>query len=88
MLSAFDNNIILSKIAFITKKIKLGETKTHLIVSRKVFRSVISSGIRLKILLRDADFLLSSWKASSLLLSLYSITKLKKQNCSFLIRLT
>lgn len=46
---------------------------THFIVSRKVFLSVISSGIRLRIRLRDADFLLSSWKASSDRLSRYSI---------------
>lgn len=74
MLSVLANNIYKKKIKptryFILSKIKLiaklnkkncmKKKKTHLIVSRKVFRSVISSGIRLKILLREADFLLSS----------------------------
>jgi hypothetical protein len=45
-----------------------------LIVSRNVFRSLISSGIRLKIRLRAADLRFSSWKASSDLFSRYSTT--------------
>jgi len=51
--------------------------KAYLIVSKKVFRSVISSGIRLRIFFNAADFLLSSWKASSERLSLYSTTKIE-----------
>lgn len=47
---------------------------TYFIVSRKVLRSVISSGIRLKIRFKAADFLLSSWNASSVLFKRYSIT--------------
>uniref|UniRef100_A0A8D8R7J1 Uncharacterized protein n=1 Tax=Cacopsylla melanoneura TaxID=428564 RepID=A0A8D8R7J1_9HEMI len=43
-----------------------------LIVSRKVFLSVISSGIRLRIFFNAHDFLFNSWKASSDLFSLYS----------------
>ena len=46
---------------------------SHFMVSRNVFLSVISSGIRLKILFKEADFLLSSWNASSDLDNLYSI---------------
>merc|ERR1719402_1062321 len=43
-----------------------------LIVSRKVFRSVISSGILERILFRLALFLFSSWKGSSVRLLRYS----------------
>ena len=43
-----------------------------LIVSRNVFLSVISSGIRDRILLRLALFLFSSWKGYSVLLLRYS----------------
>lgn len=50
------------------------QSSTHLIVSRNVLRSVISSGIRLKIRFKAADFLFSSWNASSLRLRRYSIT--------------
>ncbi len=41
-------------------------------VSRKVFLSVISSGMRERILLRATDFLFSSWKGSSGRLERYS----------------
>lgn len=46
----------------------------YLIVSKNVFRSLISSGIRLKIRFNDADFLLSSWNASSERFKRYSTT--------------
>lgn len=49
--------------------------KTHLMVSKNVFRSLISSGIRLKIRFNDADFLFNSWNASSDRFSRYSITE-------------
>lgn len=53
---------------------------THLIVSKNVLRSLISSGIRLKIRLSEMDFLLSSWNASSLRFKRYSLTaKCKKK---------
>lgn len=48
---------------------------THFIVSRKVLRSVISSGILLSIFFNDADFLFSSWNASSDLAKRYSTTE-------------
>ena len=41
-------------------------------VSRKVFLSVISSGILERIFLSASDFLFSSWKGSSVRLDLYS----------------
>ena len=44
----------------------------YLMVSKKVFLSVISSGILARIFFRAADFLFSSWKGSSVRLSLYS----------------
>lgn len=47
---------------------------THFIVSKNVFLSVISSGMRLKIRFSAADFLLSSWNASSDRFRRYSIT--------------
>lgn len=58
---------------------------THFIVSKNVFLSVISSGMRLKIRLRAADFLLSSWNASSDRFKRYSTTKTHKflMNFSF-----
>lgn len=43
-------------------------------VSKNVLRSLISSGIRLKIRLSDADFLFNSWNASSERFNRYSIT--------------
>uniref|UniRef100_A0A2M4C673 Putative secreted protein n=1 Tax=Anopheles marajoara TaxID=58244 RepID=A0A2M4C673_9DIPT len=43
------------------------------IVSRNVFRSAISSGIRLRIRFSAADFLFSSWNASSVRFRRYSI---------------
>lgn len=64
-----------------------------MIVSKNVFRSLISSGIRLKIRFNDADFLLSSWNASSVRFKRYSITILQcgathriKQNRNYLFR--
>lgn len=47
---------------------------SYLIVSKNVFRSLISSGIRLRIRFSDADFLFSSWNASSVRFNRYSIT--------------
>lgn len=44
-------------------------------VSRKVFRSVISSGILLSILFKEVDLRLSSWNASSDRAERYSTTK-------------
>ena len=41
-------------------------------VSRKVFLSVISSGILERIFLSASDFLFSSWNGSSVRLDLYS----------------
>ena len=62
--------------------------KTHLIVSRKVFLSLISSGIRARILLRATDFLFNSWKGSSVLLERYSIPesiiKRRTSQCTWL----
>lgn len=49
----------------------------YLIVSRNVWRSVISSGIRQSIFFKAADFLFNSWKASSDRFSRYSTTKMK-----------
>jgi len=43
-------------------------------VSRKVFLSFISSGMRLRITLRATDLRLSSWKGSSVRVKRYSLT--------------
>ena len=45
----------------------------YLIVSKNVFRSLISSGMRARIRLRATDFLFNSWKGSSVRLDLYSM---------------
>lgn len=58
---------------------KLKQQKTYLIVSRNVFRSIISSGILLKILFSADDFLFSSWNASSDLLKRCSTTEIIKK---------
>lgn len=47
---------------------------TYLMVSKNVLRSLISSGMRLKIRFNEADFLFNSWKASSVRFKRYSIT--------------
>jgi len=46
----------------------------YLMVSRKVFLSFISSGMRLRITLRATDLRLSSWKGSSVRVKRYSLT--------------
>lgn len=53
-------------------------------VSKKVLRSVISSGILLNILFSAVDFLLSSWKASSERAERYSTTATSWNICIFL----
>ena len=59
-------------------------------VSRKVFLSVISSGILERIFLSASDFLFSSWKGSSVRLDLYSASakerKEGRRKCSGLAR--
>lgn len=73
--------------------------RSYLIVSKNVLRSLISSGIRLKIRLSEADFLFNSWKASSERFKRYSTTAnetkikakkliifLKRKNRNFLRR--
>ncbi len=53
---------------------------THLMVSRKVFLSVISSGILDRIFFSAIDFLFSSWNGSSVRLDLYSASEMNGWN--------
>lgn len=61
---------------------ELQQWKTYLIVSRNVFRSIISSGILLRILFSADDFLFSSWNASSDLLKRCSTTEITKKTAT------